>query len=149
MQNRTVSGSCVCGAVRFESDASPVFMLNCHCRDCQRTNGSGYAAIMGLPRSAVTVYGEPRFFSVVGGSGNAVERGFCAACGSQVIIKIARSPHLIGLQAGCLDDPSIYRPTKDLFVDSAQPWDWLDPALSKDRQEGSVVQVRGSNAGDM
>jgi hypothetical protein len=40
----TVTGGCACGAVRYEYSADPVFMGNCHCRDCQRTTGSAYVA---------------------------------------------------------------------------------------------------------
>ena len=81
--------------------------------------------------------GEPRYHRVVGGSGNPVERGFCQACGSQVTIKIERRPDVLGLQAGCLDDPSVYRPTKDLFTSGAQPWDPMDPDLKKDAGDAS------------
>ena len=132
---RTISGGCACGAVRFECEADPVFMLNCHCRDCQRASGSGYAAIMAVPASAVRMRGEPRYHRVVGGSGTAVERGFCQICGSQVTMKIGRRPDVLGLQAGCLDDPTLYKPTKDLFVTSAQPWDHMDRDLNKEAQD--------------
>jgi hypothetical protein len=132
-----LSGGCACGAVRYECEADPVFMLNCHCRDCQRANGSAYAAVLAVPVAAVRMRGEPRYHSVVGGSGKPVERGFCQACGSQVTIKIGRRSDVLGLQAGCLDDPSVYRPTKDLFTASAQPWDHMDPNLEKVSQDPS------------
>jgi hypothetical protein len=35
------------------------------------------------------------------------------------------------LQAGCLDDPSLYKPTMDVFTASAQPWDHMDPNLQR------------------
>jgi hypothetical protein len=35
------------------------------------------------------------------------------------------------LYAGSLDDPSWVRPTRDIYTDSAQPWDYLNPALPK------------------
>lgn len=33
--------------------------------------------------------------------------------------------------AGSLDDPSWYRPGRDIFVRSAQPWDLMPPELPK------------------
>ncbi len=132
-----LSGGCSCGVIRYECDADPVFMLNCHCRDCQKANGSAYAAILAVPASAVRMRGEPHYHRVVGGSGNSVERGFCPACGSQVTIKIGRRPDVLGLQAGCLDDPSVYKPTKDLFTSSAQPWDHMAPDLKQDSGDAS------------
>jgi hypothetical protein len=68
---QTLSGGCACGAVRFECEADPVFMLNCHCRDCQRANGSAYAAILAVPRASMRLRGEPRYHGVVGSSGKA------------------------------------------------------------------------------
>ena len=36
------------------------------------------------------------------------------------------------LYAGSLDDPSWYRPSRDIYVASAQPWAAMDPDLPKD-----------------
>ena len=112
-----ISGGCACGAIRYEIQGGPAVMLNCHCRDCQRAGGSAYAPVLVAPKSAVSVRGEPRYHRIVGRSSKAVERGFCGICGSQVIIKLERLPDVVGVQAGSLDDPSIYRPAMDIFTD--------------------------------
>jgi hypothetical protein len=130
-----LEGGCACGTVRYDFEAEPAFMMNCHCRDCQKANGGAYAAILAVQLEDARLAGELRYFAVAGGSGNPVERGFCPTCGSHVTIKIGRVPHLIGLHAGCLDDPSLYKPTKDLFIASAQSWDFMDPNLNKDVKE--------------
>jgi len=106
-------------------------MLSCHCRDCQQANGGAYAAIVAAPKAAVRMRGEPRYHRLIGKAGKAVERGFCANCGSQVVIRLERLPDILGLQAGSLDDPSIYRPSMDVFAASAQPWDHMDPTIQK------------------
>src|SRR5271169_4930252 len=128
---QNISGGCACGAIHYECNADPVLMLNCHCRDCQRASGGAYAAILAAPKAAVQIRGEPRYHGAVGGSGKLVERGFCPTCGSQVTMKLELLPDLLGLQAGSLDDPSIYRPAMDAFASSAQPWDHMDPAVQK------------------
>jgi len=53
----TVTGGCACGAVRYEYSADPVFMGNCHCRDCQRTTGGAYVAGIGVPESTLKITG--------------------------------------------------------------------------------------------
>jgi hypothetical protein len=133
-----ISGGCACGAVRYECNLDPVVMLNCHCRNCQQASGSGYAAVAAVPKTAVQVRGEPRYYKIVGDGGTAVERGFCPNCGSQVFMKIERLPDVLGLQAGSLDDPSIYRPMMDIFTSSAQPWDHMNPNTQKHTQGPSL-----------
>jgi hypothetical protein len=128
---RKLLGGCACGAIRYECDADPVIMMNCHCRDCQKASGSGYAAIVVVPKAAVQFRGELRYHKVVGQSGKTTERGFCPNCGSQIIVKSEGRPEVLGLQAGSLDDPTIYHPMMDVFTSSSQPWDHMDPKLQK------------------
>jgi len=126
-----LSGGCACGAIRYECDADPVIMMNCHCRDCQKASGSAYAAIVVVPKGAVKIRGEPRYHKVVAQSGKVTQRGFCPNCGSQIILMSERRPDALGLQAGSLDDPSTYQPIMDVFTSSSQPWDHMDPKVQK------------------
>jgi hypothetical protein len=61
----------------------------------------------------------------------AIERGFFPTCGSHVTEKLEQLPNILALQAGSLDDPSMYRPMMDVFTSSAQPWDHMDPKVQK------------------
>lgn len=132
--SKKLSGGCACGAIRYECDADPVVMLNCHCRDCQQASGGAYAAIVAVPEAAVRIQGQLRQYKVIGQAGRATERGFCPTCGSQMTVKSERLPDVLGLQAGSLDDPSAYRPGMDVFTSSSQPWDTMDPEVQKHAQ---------------
>lgn len=79
-------------------------------RDCK----DKAAAVAEIPKNAVQMRGEPRYYKVVGKAGKAIERGFCPTCGSQVTVKLERLPDVLGLQAANLDDPSIYQPMMDI-----------------------------------
>src|SRR5579871_26371 len=114
--DQTISGGCACGAVRYRTDAAPAVMLNCHCRDCQRATGGGFAAIVVVPKASVSIEGEPRFHAVVADSGKAVERGFCPRCGSPLLVRLERLPDILGLLAGGLADPSRHQPTLEVFT---------------------------------
>lgn len=129
--DQTISGGCACGAIRYRADAAPTVMLNCHCRDCQRATGGAFAAIVVVPKASVSVEGEPRFHAVVADSGKAVERGFCARCGSPLLVRLERMPDILGLLAGGLDDPSRHQPTLEVFTESAQPWCAMSDATRK------------------
>ncbi|MBM2805457.1 MAG: aldehyde-activating protein [Deltaproteobacteria bacterium] len=125
------SGGCICGAVRYECSAEPVVSGFCHCRDCQRETGSGFGATLFVPRNAVRITGEVKYYDGKGDSGQVVSRGFCPTCGARLFGKPALLPELLAIRAGSLDDPSRFRPERDIYVSSAQPWDFMNPALPK------------------
>ena len=127
-----LSGSCACGAVRYECTAEPLFSLNCHCRDCPRETGSAYAPILGVPRTAFTITrGTPKSFALTAESGQTTARVFCGACGSPLFGLPGSAPDLVTVRVGSLDDPSEFRPDQDIYTASAQPWDYLNPTLTK------------------
>jgi hypothetical protein len=105
--------------------------LNCHCRDCQRASGTAYASGLFVSADAFRfTKGVPKYHASTAESGNQVARGFCAECGSPVVATQAAYPLFI-VYAASLDDPSLHRPTMDIFTSRAQPWDHMDPALPK------------------
>ena len=127
----SAQGGCLCGAVRYECSAAPLFMGNCHCRDCQRANGSPYNPAIGVPRSAVKITGDVKYYESKADSGNIARRAFCPNCGSRLFSIAPFAPDMMVIVAASLDDPSIYQPAMDIFASSAQPWDHMDPALPK------------------
>jgi hypothetical protein len=123
------SGGCACGAVRYECSAEPLMMGNCHCRDCQRASGGPFVSIVAVPKDALKITGDVKYHEVKADSGDPIKRGFCGTCGSR-LFGFPSAP-FIGVSAGSLDDPSWYRPTFDIYISSAQPWDYMNPELAK------------------
>ena len=124
------SGGCVCGAIRYECNADPVMMFKCHCRDCQHVSGGGYCAVLLFSRNDLRIVkGEISQFATRSIAGGENVRGFCATCGSR--LSGGKSPQTVGILAGSLDDPSLFRPTMDIHVADAQHWDLLDPETRK------------------
>ncbi|MGH8011947.1 MAG: GFA family protein [Candidatus Binataceae bacterium] len=124
-------GGCMCGAVRYECSAAPLFMGNCHCCDCQRASGSAYNPAIGVPRSAVKISGDVKYYESKTDSGNMTRRAFCPNCGSRLFSYPLFASDLMVIVASSLDDPSILKPGMEIFTSSAQPWDHMDPALPK------------------
>jgi hypothetical protein len=125
------SGGCACSAIRYECSAELLFIMNCHCRDCQRASGSAFASVLMVLKAAfIFTKGAPKYHRVTADNGNAVDRGFCLECGSPVIITGLEDPH-VEIQTASLDDPSWVRPVVDIFTARAQPWDHLNPAPPK------------------
>ena len=135
--NLPITGGCACGAIRYEASAEPMMMFNCHCRDCQHATGGPAAHAVIFPADAFRfVRGTPRYHDSAAASGDAHRRGFCADCGSRLTggQNPEGSSGIVGVTAGSLDDPALFRPQMDIFTAQAQPWAWMDPALPKFEQ---------------
>ena len=126
-------GGCACGAIRYECAGAPPYMGNCHCRDCQQATGSAYfPAVMVKERDFSLLCGEPRWFESRADRGHPMRRGFCPACGSPLFLLNGANTAVRVLFAGSLDDPSWYRPSREIYVARAQPWALLHPDIPHD-----------------
>ncbi len=115
-----ITGSCLCGDVRYEIDGkiSPIWL--CHCSKCRRANGSAFHA------SAVC---RPEQFRWVGGEDSIREfeespgykTRFCGRCGSPVPSRLS-STDVVFLHAGGLDGDPARQVVHHIFVGSKAPW---------------------------
>ena len=123
-----VSGGCLCGAVRFEAEGEPFQETFCHCTICRRASGASPVAWVTFPADGFRyTRGAAKTFR----SSDHGHRFFCGDCGSPLYVQVSTRPDLVGLRVGTLDDPSGFRAEADIFVKSAQPWDYMNPALPK------------------
>lgn len=94
------TGRCLCGAVRFSTDAAPLWICHCHCEMCRRQTGSPLATYVGFPAGAVSWLGrEPTRYR----SSADVERSFCPVCGSTIGY---HRVHETSLALGTFDQPA-------------------------------------------
>jgi len=75
--------------------------------------------------------GAPRHYIAKADSGNEITRVFCPDCGSPLYVQVSTRPDLVGVRVASFDDPSWFRPEADIFVQSAQPWDHMNPDIPK------------------
>jgi hypothetical protein len=69
-----IKGGCLCGTVRYTAEADPTSATVCHCRDCQEFTGIAFAALVRVPKEALTIEGTLKTFTSLGGSGNPILR---------------------------------------------------------------------------
>lgn len=121
-----LTGGCQCGAVRYAIDAPPRAVYACHCRDCQRQTGAGFALSMIVPRAALRlVDGTPSEWLRPGGvaaSGTPTACLFCGSCGARLYHLPTRNPAVAIVKPGTLDDTSWLRPAGHIWTEHAQPW---------------------------
>jgi hypothetical protein len=96
---KSFTGGCECGAIRYEVDAEPIAMFNCHCRDCQRASGGPYTGVVYMPAKAVKITkGSPRYYTTLSEAMGVNKRGFCPDCGSRLFGGITDTGHGITLR---------------------------------------------------
>ena len=124
-----LTGGCECGAIRYECSAEPIMAGHCHCRSCQQASGTGHASHIMVPRAALRITGDARFYERTADSGNTVRRAFCPNCGAPVCSESSGWPDMMTLRAGSLDDPELFRPGMIVYAARAPSWDRMDPEL--------------------
>jgi hypothetical protein len=137
----TITGGCLCGAVRYAIKAEPVAVRVCWCRDCQKVGaGSGTVNVF-FPSEALRLDGALADYVNRADSGNVMHRRFCPACGTPVTTQSEARMHLVGVRAGTLDDPGAIRPELTIWTASAPEWAPIDPALPRTEGQPPPPQV--------
>ena len=67
MSDEIKKGGCLCGKIEYEFDSSKVISAHhCHCKDCQKSTGSGKATILLIPEEDLSLSGNLKFYTVTG-----------------------------------------------------------------------------------
>ena len=66
----TITGGCLCGAVRYTIEAEPKFIRHCWCRDCQYVGAGGGTVNVFFPTEAVKIEGVLAEHASPAASGN-------------------------------------------------------------------------------
>ena len=137
-----LNGGCECGSIRYECRSKPILEYKCHCRACQRASGGGSLALFWVHSDQLELTAnEPKYYAVDADSGRQLKRGFCAECGSNVIVRTS-IPGITFIVASSLDDPSEFRPQHEIWISTAQPWDTLDSDLRHFDQQFTSEDVQ-------
>ncbi|MCE2520679.1 MAG: GFA family protein, partial [Alphaproteobacteria bacterium] len=75
-----VTGSCLCGAVRWLIDGPLTGMTHCHCSMCRKAHGAPFATYAAVDPESVTFLAGSDQTGVFESSPGAV-RSFCSRCG--------------------------------------------------------------------
>ncbi len=125
----TVTGGCLCRAVRYEIDAAPITSRNCWCRLCQYIGAGSNTVNVCFPSAATRIQGTLSDYVCTADSGNVMHRRFCPTCGVHLFSAAESRPHLIFVRAGTLDDPEIGKPLASIWLSQAPTWACVDAQL--------------------
>jgi len=123
----TVTGSCLCQAVKYTVSGSPRGTVLCHCSNCQKTTGSAFANNLRVLKSKLTILsGEDKIKCHKDSntkSGIELSRYFCGDCGSPVYLTNPEFQGLVVLYTGCIDtDAKHERPRGEMFGENTRKW---------------------------
>jgi hypothetical protein len=115
-----ITGSCLCGQVRFELEGAPQFINHCHCSMCRKVHGAAFGSFLHANGAGFRwVTGETVVENYQSSPGNL--RAFCKVCGSSMPVLEDEGDH-VTIPAGSLDDDPMVRPVVHVHTASKAPW---------------------------
>ena len=122
MTQTTLTGSCLCGAMKYEITGEPQRFVHCHCSRCRKATGTGHASNLFLePASLKWLAGEDQFRSYKVPEAKRFTNAFCANCGSRMPRRL-KDTNAVIIPAGSLDGDAPLKPAARIFYDSRAPW---------------------------
>jgi len=117
--NDSLTGGCLCGAVRYRLASAPFDAGWCHCRTCQLNSGSPAMAFASVAAGDYVVEkGEPATVK----SSEFGHRGFCRECGTPLYMRADHQPETVDFSLATLDDPAAVAPGFHIFYASRIAW---------------------------
>ena len=112
------TGSCLCGAVRYEIEGALGRTYYCHCSRCRKASGSAFAANAVIaPAQFRITKGKDLLASYTAATG--ARRGFCSICGSPLV---ASNGEQMRVRLGSLDTPLDAPLDMHIFTASKAEW---------------------------
>jgi len=134
-EEKTITGGCLCKAVRYRVTAAPIITRMCWCRTCQYIAAGNATVNCCFPSNAITIEGELRDYRSIADSGNVMHRRFCPTCGTHLFSEAESRPHLIFVRAGTLDDIEVAKPAMTIWTSEAPSRARIDPAIPSVQQQ--------------
>lgn len=135
----TLTGGCLCGAVRYEARPDKREGYYCHCRMCQLAFGNTRAAFINLRKEQVSWRGAaPTWYA----SSKFARRGFCGRCGTPLAFEFLDSLRM-DLSIGSLDQPALVKPVSHYAIESRiESWHTDDGLPGERLDENEKIAAR-------
>ncbi len=135
-----LTGSCLCGAVRFAIHGKLGPAANCHCGTCRKAQGGAFVSNAPVRR---------KYFELLAGADAITEyqsspgkwRSFCRTCGSPVWSRRESDPDILRLRLGTIDGDPGRRPLAHIWVSEKAPWFEITDDLPQAPTDGAELQA--------
>jgi len=142
-----LSGSCLCGRVRYEIHGKLGPVGHCHCATCRKAQGGAF-----VTNAPVRL----KYFRLVSGSDSVSEyesspgkkRCFCRNCGSPLWSRRESEPDIVRIRLGLLDSDPERRPLGHVWVSEKATWFEITDTLPQSPRgvEELEAQLKGTQA---
>ncbi|KAJ5605925.1 DUF636 domain protein [Penicillium lagena] len=148
MAPSVITGSCLCGHIRYEVSRAPVTTLLCHCDNCRKCTGSSFMANSFYSKEQLRIIAGEDVLKVYEDknqeSGRVLSRSFCSNCGSPLFTTsqgIPEGENAVAITSGTMDlepSKSEWTPLQEFFCQKRRGW---LPSLEGTITHDTVPQV--------
>jgi len=128
MTARSLSGSCLCGAVRYTVSGEAQRFYHCHCSRCRKASGSAHSSNLFVKGSLAWDSGEELVRRFKLPQAERFTNAFCSTCGGR-LPRFIEQQGMVIIPAGSLDDEPEIRPQARIFQGSRAGWSCDDSVL--------------------
>ena len=123
-------GSCLCGKICYEVSAEVDEVSMCHCKQCQKAQGSAFVAVAPIRSADFRITQGAEYLTEYRATPNKA-RVFCSVCGSPLYSARDDRPEAKRLRLGTLDTPVTPSKRYHGWVSSKAEWFDLGDELPK------------------
>ena len=121
MSTSSLSGSCLCGVVRYTATGEAQRFYHCHCKRCRKASGTGHASNLFLNGTLDWESGEDQLTGYKPPEAERFTNTFCRICGSRMP-RFIEKYGLVFIPAGSLDEEPGLAPQARIFTGSRAAW---------------------------
>jgi hypothetical protein len=115
-----ITGSCLCGGIKYEVEEMPGRIYNCHCSQCRKSHGAAFATqALAIGKTLRILEGEELLKEYTGHGG---VRAFCSNCGSRLMNYAPDKSLYFSIALSSVDSDHALKPVAHAFIDSKASW---------------------------
>jgi hypothetical protein len=104
--------------VTLELEGQPLWVANCHCKDCRKATGAAFATYVGCKTDQIELTGHISEYR----SSPQAHRLFCGSCGTPVAYRGERWPGETHFFVGFFEEPASFVPVVNVYTADELPW---------------------------
>jgi len=127
--SKVLTGSCLCGGIRFEVRGAFLRASHCHCSRCRKHSGAGASTQGRVLREQLRIVAGESLIRTFKSAPDAAIKAFCSVCGSSLFGGAYPGGPEVAIRFGALDGDPGMRPQFRMWVGSKASWDTITDDL--------------------